>query len=154
MKVKGIYSPLSLKKNPTAQVSADAVGKWLAEGVPFINTIRAAPFIDFISARNVTGGGQQNGEYLGRVVRWYQSNDVGFEPIRYATNGNKVPKTDGAKECMTLIDKTTHPADLDYNWYEREAIKIAISVGCADYLTADQIKSVTPPPKESKRKKK
>jgi hypothetical protein len=153
LKVKGIYSPLSLRKNPTAQVAADAVGKWLAEGTPFIDTIKTAPFVNFISARNVTGGGQQNGNYLGRVVRWYQSNDIGLEPIRYATNGNKVPKTDGAKACMTLLDKTTHPEDLDLIWYEKEAIKIAVSVGCKPYLTPEQLALITPLPKEPKRRK-
>jgi hypothetical protein len=153
LKVKGIYSPLSLRKNPTAQVCADAVGNWLADGTPFVKTIQNAPFVNFISARNVTGGGQQNGSYLGRVVRWYQSNDSSLEPIRYAANGNKVPKTDGARACMTLLDKTTHPEDLDLIWYEKEAIKIAISVGCKTYLTPEQIALITPPPKEPKRRK-
>ena len=153
LKVKGIYSPLSLKKNPTAQVSADAVGQWLASGKEFMQTITEAPFKDFISARNVTGGGQQQGEYLGKVVRWYQSNDPTLEPIKYATNGNKVPKTDGARACMTLLDKIAHPTDLDYNWYYKEAIKIAIAVGCSHFLTAEQIELVTPPKKEKKRRK-
>ena len=129
LKVKGIYSPLSLRKNPTAQVCADAVGQWLANGVPFQETISKAPFCDFISARNVTGGGQQMGEYLGKVVRWYQSNDPALEPILYVKNGNKVPKTDGARACMTLPDKVKHPEDLDYDWYRKESIKIAVAVG-------------------------
>jgi hypothetical protein len=153
LKVKGIYAPLSLKKNPTAQVSSDAVGAWLAEGTPFEDTIRSAPFTDFISARNVTGGGQQNGVYLGKVVRWYQSTDASNEPIKYATNGNKVPKTEGAKACMTLLDKVTHPADLDYDWYNKEAIKIAIAVGCSEYLTPEQIALVAPPPKKTRKVK-
>lgn len=153
LKVKGIYAPLSLKKNPTAQVAADAVGRWLADGTPFEQTIRAAPFRDFISARNVTGGGQQSGEYLGRVVRWYQSSDPALEPIRYATNGNKVPKTDGARACMTLLDPVAHPADLDYGWYRREAVKIAVAVGCTAYLSAEELRLVAPPPKPTKKRK-
>ena len=153
LKVKGIYAPLSLKKNPTSQVSSDAVGVWLADGTPFEDTIRSAPFTDFISARNVTGGGQQNGVYLGKVVRWYQSTDASSEPIKYATNGNKVPKTEGAKACMTLLDKVTHPADLDYDWYNKEAIKIAIAVGCSQYLTSEQIALVAPPPKKTRKVK-
>ena len=151
LKVKGIYAPLSLKKNPTAQVSSDAVGAWLAEGTSFEDTIKSAPFTDFISARNVTGGGQQNGVYLGKVVRWYQSTDSSNEPIKYATNGNKVPKTEGAKACMTLLDKQVHPADLDYDWYNKEAIKIAIAVGCAHYLTPEQLALVAPPPKKTRK---
>ena len=153
LKVKGIYAPLSLKKNPTAQVSSDAVGEWLANGTPFEVTIRSAPFTHFISARNVTGGGQQNGVYLGKVVRWYQSTDASNEPIKYATNGNKVPKTEGAKACMTMLDKTTHPVDLDYDWYNKEAIKIAIAVGCEQYLTPEQIALVAPPPKKPRKVK-
>jgi hypothetical protein len=115
--------------------------------VPFLETIKAAPFCDFISARNVTGGGEQMGKYLGKVVRWYQSNDPALEPIRYKTNGNKVPKTDGARACMELPDKVEHPPDLDYEWYHKEAIKIAVALGCTNYLTPDDITLITPPPK-------
>ena len=153
LKVKGIYAPLSLKKNPTAQVCADAVGQWLAHGTRFEQTVASAPFKDFISARNVTGGGQQSGEYLGRVVRWYQSNDPALEPIRYVKNGNKVPKTDGARACMTMLDAATHPADLDYAWYRREAVKIAVAVGCAAYLSAEELELVAPPPKQPRKRK-
>ena len=153
LKVKGIYAPLSLKKNPTAQVCADAVGAWLACGTPFQTTISNAPFCDFISARNVTGGGEQLGQYLGKVVRWYQSNDPSLEPIRYVKNGNKVPKTEGARACMTLLDKTAHPADLDYDWYRKEAIKIAVAVGCSDYLTAEELALIAPPPKAPRKTK-
>ena len=153
LKVKGIYSELTLKKNPTAQVAADAVGQWLAHGTPFTDHIRGAPFVDFISARNVTGGGQQNGDYLGKVVRWYQSTDASMEPIRYASNGNKVPKTEGARACMTMLEKTAHPVDLDYDWYNREAIKIAVAVGCEKFLTGEQLALIAPPPKQKKVRK-
>lgn len=152
LKVKGIYSPLSLKKNPTAQVAADAVGQWLARGTPMLETIKNAPFVDFISARNVTGGGQQSGAYLGRVVRWYQSNDPSLEPIRYHSNGNKVPKTDGARACMTLLEREKLPDDLDFTWYYREAIKIAVAVGCTEYLTPQELELIAPAPKEKRRK--
>lgn len=153
LKVKGIYAPLSLRKNPTAQVCADAVGAWLAHGTPFEQTIAAAPFRDFISARNVTGGGEQMGQYLGKVVRWYQSNDPALEPIRYKANGNKVPKTDGARACMTLPDKVRHPPDLDYTWYRKEAIKIAVAVGCDAYLTSEELNLIAPPPKAPRKTK-
>ena len=133
LKAKGIYAPLSLHKNATAQVCADAVGQWLAAGTPLLETIRNAGFEGFISARNVTGGGQQGGEYLGKVVRWYMSNELGLEPLRYVKNGNKVPKTEGARACMAL--PVGKPADLDYTWYYREACKIAQACGCFDYLT-------------------
>lgn len=153
LKMKGIYAPLSLRKNPTAQVAADAVARWLAHGTPFMDTIKNAPFVDFISARNVTGGGHQAGQYLGKVVRWYQSKDPELEAIKYVKNGNKVPKTDGARACMILADKQAHPADLDYAWYYREAVKIAVAVGCAPYLTEEALALVAPPPKKPRKKK-
>jgi len=144
---------LSLKKNPTAQVCADAVGQWLARGTPLLDTIYAAPFKDFISARNVTGGGAQAGQYLGRVVRWYQSNDPALEPIRYVKNNNKVPKSDGARACMTVTDFVTHPADTDYKLYHAEAIKIAVAVGCENYLSPEELALIAPPPKQPRKRK-
>lgn len=153
LKAKGIYAPLSLKKNPTAQVAADAVAAWLANGKPLQDTIKSAPFVDFISARNVTGGGEQNGVPLGKVVRWYQSSDASLPPLKYIKNGNKVPKTEGARACMVIKDKVEHPADLDYEWYYKEAIKIAIAVGCHAYLSDEELKLVAPPPKKTRKKK-
>jgi hypothetical protein len=153
LKVKGIYSPLSLSKNPTAQVSADAFGEWLANGTPFLNTINAAPFKDFISARNVTGGGQQGEEFLGKVVRWYQSTDKDMPPLTYVKNGNKVPKTDGARACMVVLDFEKHPEDLDIEWYHKEALKIAVSLGCENYLQPDELALITPPPKQVRKRK-
>jgi hypothetical protein len=155
LKNKGIYAELSLKKNASAQVCADAVGAWLAHGTPLLETISAAPFQSFVSARNVTGGGQQNGRYLGKVVRWYQSSDRSLEPIRYVSNGNLVPKTEGARACMQFtpeMQRGEHPPDLDISWYRREAVKIAQLVGCESYLTAEELELITPIKKERKRK--
>lgn len=152
LKIKGIYSPLTLKKNPTAQVCSDAVAKWIAHGTAFEETIKIAPFVDFVSARSVTGGGHQNGKYLGKVVRWYQSNEPGLDPIRYNSNGNKVPKTDGAKACMLITDKVTHPDDLDYDWYIKECAKIAEAVGCHRYLSDEHKKLIVVEKPKRKRK--
>ena len=134
IKAKGIYAPLGLKKNPTAPVCARAVGEWLARGTPFQETIETAPFTEFISARNVTGGGMQGDEYLGKVVRWYQSLDSSLPPLTYAANGNKVPKTDGARACMLLEEKIKHPEDLNHLWYLQESVIIAYNCGCGDWL--------------------
>jgi len=151
VKARGIYAPLSLKKNPTAGVCAEAVGRWLANGTPFLETIKNAPFREFLSARNVTGGGAQAGVYLGKVVRWYQSNDPTLEPLKYVKNGNKVPKTDGARACMVLDDDSNHPSDLDYNWYYVEALKIASACGCSKFLTPAERDLITVKPKRKKK---
>jgi len=106
-----------------------------------------------LSARNVTGGGEQSGQYLGKVVRWYQTTDKTLEPLKCVKNGNKVPKTDGARACMDISGITGRPADLDYDWYYREAILIAAAVGCSRYLTPDQLELITPKPKKAKNAK-
>ena len=151
VKTKGIYAAQTLSKNPNAQVCSTAVANWLAHGVPFEETIYASGIEGFLSARSVTGGGVQGGEYLGKVVRWYNSTDKTLPPLTYKSNGNKVPKTDGARACMLLPDAI--PEDLDYEWYIKEAIKIAINVGAKEYLSEAQIQSVTPPPKVKKSRK-
>jgi len=160
VKTKGIYAEtidaktgkVNLKKNPTASVCADAVSNWLAHGTPFEETIRNAPFRDFLSARNVTGGAVQNGEYLGKVVRWYISNDDDYKVIQYASNGNKVPKTDNARAAMVIHDFVTQPDDLARSWYLKEACKIAEAVGCYEHLP-EHLKELIKKP-EKKRKKK
>jgi len=60
---------------------------------------------------------KDNGTYLGKVVRWYYSENG--SSIHYRSNGNKVGKSDGAMPMMTLKKKI--PKDLDYNWYYDEA---------------------------------
>jgi hypothetical protein len=48
-------------------------------------------------------------------------------PIVYCSNGNKVPKSEGAKLALTLPDPL--PADLDKAWYINEAKKILEDIG-------------------------
>lgn len=56
----------------------------------------------------------QRPEYLGKVIRWYYSTAAPGS-IVYATNGNTVSLSYGAKPCMTLPEEW--PADIDYAWY-------------------------------------
>jgi len=131
VKIKGIYAPPNLSKNPTAPVVSKAVANWLATGKPFQQTLDEAQLVDFISVRNVTGGGVQGEQYLGRVVRWYQTKEQ-LPPITYATNGNKVAKTDGARACMVLPEK--FPEDLNFDWYFQAIIKTIKDVGASQFL--------------------
>ena len=131
VKIKGIYSAPTLSKNPTAPVVSKAVGAWLSKGTPFKETLANASVQDFISVRNVTGGGVQGDEYLGRVVRWYQTVDK-LPPITYAINGNKVAKSDGARACMTM--PVNIPQDLDFEWYFQAIMKTIKDVGASRFL--------------------
>ena len=66
------------------------------------------------------------GTPFGRVARWYMTTES-LPPISYVSSGNQVPKTEGAKVCMTLPDKL--PKDIDLNWYVEETFRILEDVG-------------------------
>lgn len=111
-----------LHKNPTNTICLDAVEALLTKNVPVDHTIRnCADIRKFVSVRKVKGGAVKDGEYLGSSIRWYYSVDSKSEMV-YASTGNKVPRSDGAKPLMVLPDQL--PTDIDFQWYEREAEKI------------------------------
>lgn len=140
VKTKGAYAnPWSSKKataerlhkNPTNTICVEAVHKFLIDGVAVSETIRNCRDITkFISVRTVKGGAVKvwadRTEFLGKAIRWYYAKDVEGELV-YATSGNKVPRSDGAKPLMDL--PATFPDDVDYNWYESEAADIFKKIG-------------------------
>jgi 5'-3' exonuclease len=63
---------------------------------------------------------------FGRIARWYMSTESN-SPINYVGSGNKVPKTDGAKLCMTLPDEL--PSDIDKQWYVNETLSMLDDMG-------------------------
>lgn len=154
VKAKGIYAPPDIKKNQTAPICAKAVSQWLADGTPFEVTIAKGSFVEFLSARTVTGGGVQGAKYLGKIVRWYYTTNKNYPPLTYRENGNKVPKTEGARAAMVIDPVGQLPEDLDLTWYRREAISIAKNLGATEFLTEEELKLVEPPPKVRKSRKK
>jgi len=68
----------------------------------------------------------QTPEYLGKVVRWYYSKQAPG-PIVYASNGNTVSLSYGAKPCMTLPE--VFPTDIDYDWYCNKAEGMLKDIG-------------------------
>jgi len=69
---------------------------------------------------------QQTPEYLGKVVRWYYSTQAPG-PIVYASNGNTVSLSYGARPCMNLPEQ--FPDDIDYSWYVSKAESMLKDVG-------------------------
>lgn len=126
-KTKGRLGQTGLMKNPTAQIIADAAVAKLVHGTPIEKTIRECRDIrKFIHLRAVKGGGVKDGEYLGKVVRWYvSSNDTG--EIIYAKTGNKVARSDMAQPLMRLPDKM--PDDINYDWHIQECEAVLKAVG-------------------------
>lgn len=133
VKTKGAYcergSALNsiLSKNPEALVCSDAVISFLKNGTPVEKTIRECKDIRrFVSVKNVKGGGEKNGVYLGKVVRWYYpKGETGH--ISYVGSGNKVGKTDGARPLMDLPPE--FPDDVNYDWYINEAVDMLYDCG-------------------------
>lgn len=137
VKVKGVYCERGsaqdsrLSKNPSALICSDAVLRYLADGTPIVRTVRDCQDITrFVSVRSVTGGAVKNGVYLGKSIRWYYSTEEKEGEIVYAKNGNKVPRSDGAKPLMDLPSE--FPKDVDYDWYIEEAEKILREIGYMD----------------------
>lgn len=133
-KTKGTYSERGsalnsvLSKNPETLICSDAVLAFIKNGTPVEETIKSCTDIRrFVSVKNVKGGGEKNGVYLGKVVRWYYpKNEAGY--IAYVLSGNKVGKTDGARPLMDL--PTNFPDDIDYDRYIYEAIEMLHDCGC------------------------
>ena len=132
-KVKGAYAERGsagnsrLSKNPTGLICADAVLAFLATETPIFKTIRECKDITrFVSVRTVKGGAVKDGVYLGKSIRWYYRAGEEGEII-YASNGNKVPRSEGAKPLMELPNE--FPDDINYKWYEAEAEKILQEIG-------------------------
>lgn len=122
IKSKGAYAKAGLQKNPANQICIDAVKALLLDRTPIESTIYGNYDVTkFVSVRTVRGGAVKDGEFLGKSIRWYYSNEDQGE-IVYATSGNLVPRTKGAKPLM-LMDGT-FPEDLDKDWYVNEAYKI------------------------------
>ena len=133
VKTKGAYcergSALNsiLSKNPETLICSDAVISYLKNGTPVEKTIRECKDIRrFVSVKNVKGGGEKNGVYLGKVVRWYYpKGETGY--ISYVGSGNKVGKTDGARPLMDLPPE--FPDDVNYEWYINEAVDMLYDCG-------------------------
>lgn len=131
VKRKGAYAPsidndgvFSLAKNPAGQIIADAVEAYIANDTPIEDTVLACKDIrKFVFVRKVDGGClDQNGEMIGKVVRWYQGKGE-FGHFKYAERNAKVPSSDGAVALMYMTNDT-FPDDIDYGWYISQAKQI------------------------------
>lgn len=127
VKTKGVYGKgLPLQKNPVATICSKAVIDYLTLGASVRGTIEACEDIrEFVCIRSVTGGALYRGEYVGKVVRWYYTNEE--DALYYKLNGNKVATSDHAKPLMAL--PLWIPDDLDREWYVREATSLLNDMG-------------------------
>lgn len=133
IKVKGPYSEVGsqsgtqLDNNPTHQICSDAVKQFLLDKTPIEDTIRnCKDFTRFIVVRQCKApGAHQDGQYLGKVVRYYyQKNN--YKTINYVETGNKVADSEGAKPCLDL--PAVFPDDIDYDKYIIMAQEILMDI--------------------------
>ncbi len=131
VKGKGCFASTGLAKNPDGQIVYRAVMDAIARGVPIEQTIQDCQDVrQFVSVRKVAGGAVWRGDYLGKTVRFYYSTSVPSDCcIEYKTNGNRVPKSAGAKPLMDLPQAL--PSDIDYHVYIEAAEKLLCEVGYA-----------------------
>ena len=127
VKGKGQFAIGGLAKNPTNTISVKAAIAYLTQQTPIHDTILQCQDIrDFVTLRTVKGGAVKDGQAIGKSIRWYHSTST-MTAIHYASNNNKVPKSDGAKPIMDYPDKL--PTDIDYQFYIQEAKNIIKSTG-------------------------
>jgi len=139
IKRKGVFAPGGLLsgpqgKHPDKDICADAVVAYLDKGVPVSETICACTDIrKFLQIRSVKGGAIDlpagvaidDGEYLGKAVRWYHSGRAGY--IGYKGTGNKVAGSEGATPIMELPDYL--PADINHQHYIAVATDMLKDIG-------------------------
>lgn len=130
VKLKGAYAQESLAKNPVNGIAIEAAVRWLRDGSPIHQTVRACSDVrKFVTVRTVKGGAlDQAGQYLGKTVRWYYARGV-EGALRYQVNGYTVARSEGARALMELPDAV--PDDVDHSWYELEALSTLSDVGAA-----------------------
>lgn len=115
--LKGDFKKTGVDNNgtPAFDIATTAAVEYLVRGTPVETTLRACQDVrQFVSVRKVKGGGMYGDQFLGKVVRWYQSTRS-TGPIRDGGSGNKVAGTDGAMPLMQL--RPGIPDDMDYAAY-------------------------------------
>ena len=124
----GSQSGTQLDVNPTVQICSDAVEALLAKGIPIEQTIRECQnFTRFVNIRQAKApGAHKDGEYLGRVLRWYYAKGE-LGAIHTVATNNKVADSDGAKPCLDLPKE--FPTDIDYQWYINHTKGILEDIG-------------------------
>lgn len=124
----GSQSGTQLDVNPTVQICSDAVEALISKNIPIEQTIRECKnFTRFVNVRQAKApGAHKNGEYLGRVLRWYYAKGETGAIHTVAAN-NQVAGSEGAKPCMDLPKE--FPDDIDYAWYIKYTKEILEDIG-------------------------
>lgn len=123
VKTKGCFGKSGISKNPSGEIIFRAVSEYISRGRDINDTVNSnSDPRAFLFVRTVKGGCVSAEKVnVGKVIRFYKAKGE-FGHLSYATNGNKVPLTDGCIPHMELTNEL--PSDIDYAYYIREAKKI------------------------------
>lgn len=130
-----------MKKNPKMTVCGDAVLEFLLHGTSIEQFIRAYDDVrGFVTVIKAKGGGDWNGEYLGKTVRFYWAKNgapiMRGKPHKTTGNRAKVSKSDGCRPIMTLNADYSIPDDIDYERYIFEAKQMLADIGYGQVRTS------------------
>lgn len=140
VKGKGIFSEVDIWKNPANIICTDALQEFLLKGSDIAHTIESChDLTKFVTVRTVKGGAYHVDTYVGKAIRWYYAKGLDTT-INYMLSGNKVPKSEGAKPCMTLPDE--FPNDVDLDWYVNEANALLRDVGYFGQGSAREVEEI------------
>lgn len=124
-KQKGDYATRTVDVTGNNQVCIAAIVEYLKNQTPLDETIYACDdILMFANSVQARGGAMKDGEYIGKVIRWYHSTETTTpfytkKPKKGHTQGSIIGSTQGGRPMMNLLSKI--PRDLDYEWYIREA---------------------------------
>lgn len=114
-------------KNPRTTICIEAAVAKITKDVPIVQTIEQCRDIrKFTAVQNVSGGAHKDGEYVGKVARWYYAKGE-YGTINRIKDGSMVPETEGARPLMDL--PLEFPDDINVDWYVRRTVRILEDVG-------------------------
>jgi hypothetical protein len=116
-----------LSKNVEFSICIEALLFKIKKNIDVETTIRNCKDVTkFLAIREVRGGGEFRGVYVGKIVRFYiskQSNDS----LIYTTSKNKVANSDNCVPMMKLLKDL--PEDLNYSFYIQRAEDMLFKIG-------------------------
>lgn len=131
-KGKGIFREESRAKVPVNRICVEAAVKFMVDQTPIEKTVRECrDFTRFTNVAYCKDGMAKDGEYLGKVGRWYMPIN-GSGEILNVKNGHMIPLSAGGKPCMMLPE--SFPDDVDFDWYIARTYEMLKTVG---YLERD-----------------
>ncbi|WLY87267.1 DNA polymerase B region protein [Vibrio phage vB_VibM_83AMN] len=124
----GVFNEANLQLDPKYEICTIAAMEYLSKGIPIEKTVNSCNEMkNFVMLKQIKSGAVFDGEYLGKVVRYYKSNREDLPEMVASASGNLVPMSTNAVPCQLL--PSSIPSDLDREWYIEESYKVLKGLG-------------------------